>query len=105
MYGISLAAIKQPDGMYKVASMGGFDSLYWRIAEDKHDFDMPTLEQLNRRVINHLNGDPEGYWVVSEEKLITAPCDVVVVIDGESEYHILQDRKPIYGGKLHEHLK
>lgn len=42
--------------------------------------------------------------VTTLEKLKTAPCDIVFIIDKKGNSNCLDDRKPIGGTKLREHL-
>lgn len=64
-----------------------FGGMSWIMSEDKLD----EIKKLNKKA-NKVFKTPEGMTTI--EQLKTAPCDIVVMIDGDT-FSTLKNRKPI----------
>jgi len=73
--------------------MGAFDSMTWFMNKEDTKF----LTELNRAMNNAfdtkdgLKNDGETTF----ERLMTAPCDVVLVVGEGAEFYVLEGRNPI----------
>ena len=96
-YLVSAIIEKPKEGQEKVSYclMGGFDGMEWHMAKSNKADSVTTeqyIKELNESVRRLWFNDPTGETTM--EKLLTAPLDEVIVLDGDT-YYSMKDRKPI----------
>lgn len=89
-YLISLVARKKEDGTYVALPMGAFEEMRWLINKDN----INKIQKVNKIALMALNGNECIH--TTEAQLKVAPCDNVLIISNEVDWHIMKDRSPIH---------
>ena len=82
MYGVSVVAIRfNNEEKVPFCTIGGFDAIHWNLCRG----DKEKIRELNKIIIEDTDKDD----LISFDRLMLAPCDVVVVVTGEDTYEKL----------------
>lgn len=93
---VSIAVNKQDNGKYRWLSIGAFGGMSWRLDKDNPK----KLKKLNKKVLDVLNKIPKKLTDVglagetTEERLLTAPVDEIIVVENEDTWSDFENRTP-----------